>query len=568
MLLHQTASAQTLAATDGLGRVLPQQAEVGKPKPNKHIAIFYFLWQGDPTSPTSERAWDLSELWAKHPQVFNDFDHKEWGGGAGIAGRYYFWGQSVYGYYNGNDYWVHLKNIQLLTDAGVDILVMDATNTLIYPSQSKAVMMAIDAVRAQGKTPPKLIYYTNSSSGVTMQNIYNTFYNDGAAIRYPDTWFYLDGKPLILGLPEEAKGKDYEQFFTIRASQWPNERKKVDGWPWIEFKRPQKVYQNRKGEREIVNVSVAQHPNLGASMGGSAFHGATGNWGRSYRNGSPGDPKKDLVYGYNVQEQWDFALKQDVPFIFITGWNEWIAGKWRRPNDKQNEALFVDQANAEYSRDIEPSLTDGLQDHYYMQMVANIRRYKGVDETPDIGSRKIIKSLSDWTGISTEFKDYTGDTLHRNHKGAQSEPVVNYVNNTGRNDLDVMKVARDDKQIWFYVRTVAPITKPHGDNWMRLYLNTDRQQKIGWVGYNYRVIYGNQLQRYDGKKWVNTAKLTRVLKGNEMMIAIPLKALKLNDNLDLEFKWADNMQTEDPMDWYVNGDTAPGARFNFVAKAK
>lgn len=33
--------------------------------------------------------------------------------------------------YWGDDYWVHLRNMQLLTDAQVDFLVIDATNALI-----------------------------------------------------------------------------------------------------------------------------------------------------------------------------------------------------------------------------------------------------------------------------------------------------------------------------------------------------------------------------------------------------------------------------------------------------
>ena len=35
--------------------------------------------------------------------------------------------------------------------------------------------------------------------------------------------------------------------------------------------------------------------------------------------------------------------------------------------------------------------------------------------------------------------------------------------------------------------------------------------------------------------------------------------------LNFEFKWNDNMQENgNIMDFYVNGDTAPGGRFNFV----
>ncbi len=530
-------SAQTLAATDGLGRVLPQQKEVGAPKANKHVALFYFLWQGD--SPTSEEYWDLTEMWQRDSSVFNGFDSPGWGGGAGVAGKYYFWGQPVYGYYNGGDYWVHLKNVQLLTDAGVDILVLDATNRLTYLKQTGELMRALEAVRKQGRKTPKVVFYTNTKSGEAMQELYDSCYKAGAPYRYPDNWFYLEGKPLIIGISKEARNS----FFTIRESQWPTEAFKDNAWPWIEFQRPQHVYFNHKGEKEIVNVSTAQHPAV--PMGHSAFYKQPGNWGRSYRNGKEGKAE-DLPYGYNIQEQWEFALKQDVPFIFITGWNEWIAGKWRYKKSKDT-AVFVDQASPEYSRDIEPSLTAGLEDHYYMQMVSNIRRYKGME------------------AFSAEYKDYTGDVLHRHFPGAQSAPKVIYDNNTGRNDFDLMKVKRDKQYIHFYASTVSPITPNTGKNWMTLWLDADRSAKSGWCGYDFRVVGGDVLQQYKNGQWNDVAKVKYQLKENELTISIPVGFF---NSKNFEFKWSDNMQEENPLDWYVNGDAAPGGRFNFVVGAK
>src|SRR3546814_1939711 len=47
---------------------------------------------------------------------------------------------------------------------------------------------------------------------------------------------------------------------------------------------------------------------------------------------------------------------------------------------------FCDQASPEYSRDIEPTRTAGIQDHYYMQLVSNIRRYKGIEENTPLGA--------------------------------------------------------------------------------------------------------------------------------------------------------------------------------------
>ena len=52
---------------------------------------------------------------------------------------------------------------------------------------------------------------------------------------------------------------------------------------------------------------------------------------------------------------------------------------------------------------------------------------------------------------------------------------------------------------------------------------------------------------------------------NQLTYTISLDAMKtIGDALNIEFKWSDNMQKEDPMDWYLNGDVAPGGRFNFV----
>ncbi|MDP4204960.1 MAG: hypothetical protein Q8859_03080 [Bacteroidota bacterium] len=554
-----SSAGQPLAGTDDLGRVLPLNSTVGNPKSNKKVGIFYFLWQGDSGSPTSQNYWDLSEIVSNHPEVLQDHNNQFWG-----TGGYYFWGKPIWGYYRGDDYWVHLRNMQLLTDAGVDFLVLDATNAIVYPTQANELMKAMDAIRAQGKTPPQLVFYTNSSSGATMQKVYDNFYKSDASYNHPKCWFYLDGKPLIIGISSEASGKDYASFFTFRESQWPTESQKVNGWPWIEFTRPQRVYQNTYGLTEIVNVSIAQHPNPTAGMGGSAFYGNMDNWGRSYRNGSHGNPATDVAYGYNFQEQWDFALKQNVRFVFITGWNEWIAGRFESRDGNPQHSWFCDEASPEYSRDAEPTYTSGLKDNYYMQMIANIRKFKGIASNQYPSAEKTIKSFSDWSDVTPAYFDYTGDTQARNQQGAESS--LNYTNNTGRNDFHWLKVARDGTNLFFYAETVDPITNNSGNNWMRLYLNMDRNATTGWLGYDYRVIGGNNLQKYTNGEWVDFQKADYTVSGNKLMITIPLKYFDLGTSkLDFEFKWSDNMQNDtDPLDWYLNGDVAPGGRFNYI----
>ena len=71
--------------------------------------------------------------------------------------------------------------------------------------------------------------------------------------------------------------------------------------------------------------------------------------------------------------------------------------------------------------------------------------------------------------------------------------------------------------------------------------------------------------RKDKWIWDAVGKGKCAIHGNMLEIAIEKKLLNLTSVVDIEFKWCDNMQNEgDIMDFYVNGDVAPGGRFNFV----
>ncbi|MDR3194972.1 MAG: hypothetical protein LBT76_06765 [Tannerella sp.] len=556
---------QPLAGTDDLGRTLLQNSAVGDPKPNRQVGIFYFLCLTDPDDQgcatyVPHDAWDLTEIAARHPEALEDSDSEHWG--KPKTHTIYFWGKPIWGYYRFDDAWATLKNMQLLTDAGVDFLIFDTSNGPIYPRTANVVMTALDAIRAQGKNPPKVVFYTSTSSPKAMQDAWEMCYKPGAPFRHPDCWLYVDGKPLIVGRKNEIKGTEFENFFTFREARFPREGTKTDAWSWISFSRPQHVDYNARGEAEMISVSVAQHVNCHTGFGGSAFYGSRENRGRSYRNGSHGHPDKDIFYGYNIQEQWDYALTQQAPFVFVTGWNEWIVTKAPGTDDNPKHVNFFDQASPEYSRDIEPTLTAGLKDNYYMQLVNNIRRYKGIEDCRPPAPRLTVASLDDWNGVDTAYTDYTGDTRARNHPGVP-QPVV-YTNRTGRNDFHVLKNAWDDRCVYFYAETTAALTPVEGDNWMRLYLDTDRQHDTGWQGYDYRVVKGNTLQRYAGGAWETVCAAEFRTDGNRLMIAVPRKDTQMQDFIDLEYKWSDNMQEEDPLDWYVNGDCAPGGRFNCI----
>ena len=200
-----------------------------------------------------------------------------------------------------------------------------------------------------------------------------------------------------------------------------------------------------------------------------------------------------------------------------------------------------------------------------MQMVGNIRKYKGIEPNPLPGPEKTINNFGDWKDVLPAYFDYKGETKARNHPGAESKPAKIYTNDTGRNDFRLLKVARDASNIYFYAETSDAITENVGNNWMRLYIDIDRNAKTGWLGYDYRVINGHNLQKYSNGNWIDFHKTVAAVDGNKLMITIALKHINLaKQKPDFEFKWSDNMQSDDPLDWYVNGDVAPGGRFNYI----
>src|SRR5205814_3107279 len=115
--------------------------------------------------------------------------------------------------------------------------------------------------------------------------------------------------------------------------------------------------------------------------------------------------------------------------------------------------MFVDECDEEHSGDSEP-MKGGHGDNYYYQLASCVRRYKGARAAPVASPAKTIDidgDFAQWKDVGPEFVDDANDTVHRHHAGFGT--VGRYTNATGRNDLVLMKVARDEANIYFYART-------------------------------------------------------------------------------------------------------------------
>ena len=106
-------------ATDALGRTLPLHQEAGGRRADRFVGIFYFNWQASFTGPpfNHTRVFDNTKLIAANP------NKPAWG----PPGIPHYWGEPRFGYYRPDDPWVIRKHVQMLTDAGVDVLIFDVT---------------------------------------------------------------------------------------------------------------------------------------------------------------------------------------------------------------------------------------------------------------------------------------------------------------------------------------------------------------------------------------------------------------------------------------------------------
>lgn len=540
-------------AVDALGRPLPGYGEVGALESHRMVGIFYFLWlsQHSQTGP-----WDNTQLLAANPT------NPAWG----PEHHFHHWGESETGYYRSDDPYVIRRHASMLVDAGVDVVIFDVTNAFIYEDNYKKVCAVYMQIRAEGGRTPQIAFLAHSSPVTTVNKLYDRFYSLGL---YQDLWFYWKGKPLLLTDTTVTYSAEVAGFFSMRHS-WAWGSTALDTWNWLDHYPQHYGWHESSSRPEQISVSVAQH--------------ATTSIGRSYFGGS--EPPVDQYhltgmeeYGYCFDEQWSRAHAVDPEFIFVTGWNEWVAQRFitdtARPfaggTIPAGGTYFVDAFNMEFNRDIEP-MKGGTTDSYYYQLVSNIRKYKGVRPPSVAGASHAIAidgSFDDWLPVESVYYDTYGDPVSRDWRG-WGDSGVTYTNHTGRNDILQSRATFDAADLFFHVETAADLTPCTDPHWMELFIDTDQNHSTGWEGYDFRVVGHASngtavVEQFSGATWASVGSAAFHASGNRMELALP-RALVGETTLPLEFDfhWADNVQAEnDIAEFSISGDSAPNRRFNY-----
>lgn len=600
-------------ATDALGRTLPTASECplkddGKPRT---VGIFYITWHTQGLHNGLEYRADVSKVLQADPEARREWDNSQW------TGPSYHWGEPEYGYFLSKDKYVIRHDISMLADAGVDVLIMDVTNAVLYWDEWEVLFSTMQEMKAEGNKVPSFCFWAFNGNVITVvKKLYEEFYKTP---KYQDLWFQWDGKPLLLynGTPSvdanpnggEKNLSDYPQeikdFFTLRTMwwgywKWAGERfvGTEDKWSFgydlgtseVAALSPEELCSRHNGRMEEMAVTAAQHP---MSIIGKS-------WSR--KGGEPvlderDMPTKTLIpylgeerdnptqYGIYFQERWDEALQVDPEFIYLNDWNEWTAGRYRQGKDpsgqadlhvdflgrKDNPFYFVDQYNAEFNRTIAP-MKGGWTDSYYMQMAQNIRRYKGVPPMPvfnGISEITLDGNLGDWQHVRP-YADTRGDVIHRDHDGYGN---LHYTDSTGRNDIIATRVAVGKRDLYFSAETASSLTPYNDPRWMLLLIDSDQDAATGWHGFDYIVNLKvvserlTTLQRFNNetRQWELAAEIPYATKGNVLEVSIPRKLLgKGRNHIALDFKWTDNPSSlDDIISLCTSGDTAPNRRFAY-----
>lgn len=540
------------------------------------VGMFFWAWIGQ---PYASGIYDATKI-AAMPDGINILTNLEYNRpDISPNGQAHYWGEPLWGYYNSIDEWVIRKQMEMITLAGVDFIYFDHTNAVIYTDVVLTVAKVIHEMIEAGWNPPRISHYTHSCSIQTATRLYNEIYMGHK--EYEDTWFKYNGKPLIIAYtnPEDDKAEarsrgdssynpgelsnSVKNFFTFLKPNWPSDPSYDDGFTWIEWKFPQPYHPVSK----MMNVTVASHPAVPMSF--SLTRPGWVNWGRGWNPYTKQNVSENVDKGTLFQYEWDEVVKQDPPLVSVGGWNEWIA--YKQPY--LGEYMLCDAASKEYSRDIEP-MKGGYQDAFYLQLISNLRRYKGVKGT-DVRRQQPLTidldgSLTQWDEVKYVEKNPDAKFMARSEYGGSK--TVHYVQAAPKNCITEIRTSYDDTNIYFLIKTKAAWTDPKktDTDWMNLYIGRGEPSEKGWNGYEY--IIGStcsngaatieRLSSDFSKTEIGSAVYRKA--ANNLIVVVPRNIVGLANDEGFYFKVTSGVENpSDIMNTYTTGCAMPMGRLSY-----
>ncbi|MBQ4111481.1 MAG: hypothetical protein IJD38_01660, partial [Clostridia bacterium] len=550
-------------ATDALGRVLPTSAEAGLPKEGKYVGLFYSLWTVGSTCDV-----DNSKVMAVNPYKPN-FGPR-WG--------FCWWTEPETGYHRADDVWQIRRDMYYFAMAGVDFLYFDMTNGYLYEDAMTVFLDTCLQMRAEGQMTPYLVpwcFGTATPGHGDTGKFYEMFMTQE---KYKDLWFHWEGKPLALikclddGSFPILEDEYYKDKLTFRKS-WVMPNAKYSEGYWsdnnvVNFGYGY-GYRDRDSRKyaECIGIGCAGFANFGAGRSGKLS-------AKEYLDSFL--ETDTMGQGLVFEDAFEQVMEKnpECEVLLISRWNEWVAQNFTDPADRGTDTGFVDQFNAEFSRDIEP-MKGGYTDNYFYQMCSIIRRFKGVLPADGIsGAHTMTETdpavFENWEKVFPVYTDFENDTTHRDHSDTTGK--IHYVNTTGRNDIVESRITADGGNLYLYARAAGELTSYKDKNWMLLFIDADANKTTGWEGYDFLVNYEvvsdtvTTLCAYKDGIWQEIGTVAYAVKGDRLTVTVPRSLLGLTDKtVKVNFHWLDNVtDVYDLESWFTTGDSAPERRNNYA----
>ena len=299
------ANRSNMAATDHLGRSLPEYGETREFREGKTVGLFYYLWHG---YHGTQGPYDISKILEADPDAMNKPDSSLWPDETNAPMMH--WAEPMFGYYLSTDEWVLRRHVQMFIDAGIDVVYFDVTNGFTYRKAYLKLFAILSELMTKGFDVPKVCFYlapqTRGCGTGNMMDLWEQLYEPGL---YSELWFMWDGKPLIICHSKRSIPDEIREFFTWRAPTWECPTA-PETWAWEG--NPQKVAVDKDGNPEQIAASVVANacgpcsPELEGSNMSDAYWG-TPIFGRSWHNGAKDERENASHYGFFFQDQRIFG---------------------------------------------------------------------------------------------------------------------------------------------------------------------------------------------------------------------------------------------------------------------
>ncbi|HEX7602834.1 MAG TPA: hypothetical protein VF316_14560 [Polyangiaceae bacterium] len=394
-------SARSDAAKDATADAAPSdpftETLIGADVPDKRVGMFYLVWHApaatamDSISSQKGTQYDLEDIIRSNGALHYSDVYEKYGV-EGQAVALYWMVKPKLGYYciyrarQGEAGAVpDCKNVtQTLTAhaselvaAGIDHIVVDATNLtdndpgggdLLQRRPIEVLFEEWAKLRMQGKKTPQIAVWNAIPTGAVQWQSYLALYQkpeyDGLVLRDKKTkkkvFFAVDSQDARAPAPAnvaafEGAGIEVQRMWTIAGTN-----AQIDRWAFMSY-----CQAAGKDTTSIIGAGACEQPYTPKSTVGSAVAVAP-----SFQTGYGSLPHGSAgkLGGTTFRRQWATAFGVMPDWVFVSGWNEFVAQPQPNPytgdpfarsvgleRDPEGQKLFVDTFGAELGRDLEPT---------------------------------------------------------------------------------------------------------------------------------------------------------------------------------------------------------------------